>query len=151
MRFWFKKQKDLHVSNKYYETVKDTWAKKMSSITSGLSKKSLVLLLIVFIVFTGSISFSIVYKALVLDSSSVINIEPATKPVQVNAKLKDNPKPFSILPQEYKKIIHWRSYLDGLTGSPLDKKTYDSIMLCHPNLMDSLVFIENYYKSNVKE
>lgn len=92
MKFWFKKQKEIQVSNKYYEIVKDTWAKKMSSMTSGLSKKSLVLLLIVFIVFTSSICFSIVYRALVLDSSSVITIEPATKPVQVNVKLKHNLK-----------------------------------------------------------
>lgn len=151
MRFWFKKQKEIQVSNKYYEIVKDAWAKKMSSMTSGFSKKSLVLLLIVFIVFTGSICFSIVYRALVLDSSSVITIEPVSKPVQVNAKLKDNLKPFSISPQEYIKNIHWRSYLDSLKGKPLGKKLYNNIVLCQPGLMDSIVFIENYYKSNVKE
>lgn len=151
MRFWFKKRKDVRVSNKYYEMLKDTWAKKMSSITSDLSKKSLVLLLVVFVVFTSSICFSIVYKAIVLDSSTVIKNEVVFKPAQINSKRTDDLKSFSVSPTEYKRIIHWSLYLDSLKESSWGKKTYDSIMLCRPSLMDSLVFIENYYKSNVKE
>lgn len=151
MRFWFKKRKDVQVSNQYYHMVKNAWAKKMSSITSDLSKKSLVLLLIVFVVFTSSICFSIVYKAIVLDSSTVIKNEVVSKPAQINSKRTDVLKSFSVSPTEYKRIIHWKSYLDSLKASSWGKKTYDSIMLCRPSLMDSLVFIENYYKSNVKE
>jgi hypothetical protein len=99
MRSWFRKQQKMQVSNKYYEKVKDIWAKKMSSITSDLSKKSLVLLLILFVFFTSSICFFIVYKALVLDSSSVIKIEFAEKPAQINTKEKDNLNSFSVSPQ----------------------------------------------------
>ena len=56
-----------------------------------------------------------------------------------------------ITKNEFRRIALFRLYLDCLTRSPTGKVTYDSLYRCRQGLMDSLVIIENYYKSNLKK
>jgi len=140
------------VIDKYFLLVQSKWAQKMSSLTSDLSKRSLVVLWLGFTILSGCISISIVYWSFAGGVSGKIDIVSVSKPVIVNQKSKENIlKPILISPKEYKKIENFLSYMDSLKRSSSDKKVYDSIKLSRPGLLDSLVFIENYYKSNVKE
>lgn len=52
MKLLFKKQDTPFVYNKYYLLAQDKWAKKMNVMTTGLSKKTLMYLLVLFIVTT---------------------------------------------------------------------------------------------------
>lgn len=147
----FKKHEGIQISNKYYVLVQDKWAKKMSRLTLGLSRKRLVSLLIGFVVLSSSTSIYIIYRGLNFSISSIDSVS-ISKPAEVNKQLKNNVlKSFPISKKEYEKIIRFRYYLDSLERSSSGKKTYDSIKLVQPGLMDSLAFIENYYKSNVKD
>jgi hypothetical protein len=147
----FKKHEGIQISNKYYLLIQDKWAKKMSRLTLGLSRKRLVSLLIGFVVLSSSTSIYIIYRGLNFSISSIDSVS-ISKPAEVNKQLKNNVlKSFPISKKEYEKIIRFRYYLDSLERSFSGKKTYDSIKLVRPGLMDSLAFIENYYKSNVKD
>jgi hypothetical protein len=150
MKPLLKKQKETQISNKYWLMAQDKWAKKMSALVWGLSRKKMIFLLIGFVIFTGSISICIAWSGFLRDTSQKINILPVAIPANVNKKVK-TAKTFSGQFQENKRIICFRSYLDSLASSSSGRKTYDSIQICRPGLLDSLVFIENYYKSNVKD
>lgn len=61
-------------------------------------------------------------------------------------------KPLAIITkEEYKKIEHFRDYIDSLAVSPSGKKLYDSILISHPGLIDSIVLLENIYQSQIKK
>ncbi|WP_163400665.1 hypothetical protein [Flavobacterium fluviatile] len=150
MKPLFKKQKQNQISNKYWLMAQDKWAKKMSALASGLSREKLIFLLIGFVIFTGSISICIVWNGFNEGISQKINILPIAMPANVNKEFK-TAKTASVSFQEYKRILRFRFYLDSLASSSSGRKMYNSIQIFRPGLLDSLVFIENYYKSNVKD
>ena len=148
----FKKYERIQVSNKYYLLLEDKWAKKMSSLTSGLSRKKMVFVLIGFVVLSSSSNIYIIYRGFNSGISDSIDSVSISKPTKVNRQLRSNVlKSFPISKKEYETITHFRSYLDSLEKSSSGKRSYDSIKLVHPGLVESLAFIENYYKSNVKD
>lgn len=147
----FKNQKEIKINQKYYLLIKDKWAKKMSGLTSNLSRRSLVVYLMLFIITSGSISIYNIYSAFFSKEKSITTgiISNSTsvvmKPVQVITNE-------SVLSKtEFEKIICINSYLDSLKQSKKGQKLYDSIKNYRPGLLDSLVFIENYYKTNFKK
>lgn len=141
----------LSLTRKYYLFVQDKWAKKMSSMTSGLSKKRLIYLLGLFVILTSGACVCIISRSLFNTTSNSIKILSISKPVESFRKsLIIYPKPQSISGKEFKRVGRFRIYLDSLARSPTGKRAYDSIDRCRPGLVDSLVFIENYYKSNFK-
>ncbi|HEU4790340.1 MAG TPA: hypothetical protein VFS71_11690 [Flavobacterium sp.] len=123
----------------------------MSSVTSGLSKRKLICLLGLFVILTGSACFYIISESLSNRTKSSIKIIPISKPInEIRESVSTISGPISVSRAELKRIICFRKYLDSLGKSPKGKKAYDSIDRCRPGFMDSLVFIENYYKSNFK-
>jgi hypothetical protein len=139
------------IEHKYYLVIQDKWARKMSSVTSRLSKRKLICLLGLFVILSGSTCFYIISNAFFNRTTTSIKIIPISKPIDV---LKESVStisgPLSVTRTEFKRITCFRMYLDSLGKSPTGKKVYDSIDRCRPGFMDSLVFIENYYKSNFK-
>ncbi|WP_175556860.1 hypothetical protein [Flavobacterium johnsoniae] len=104
-----------------------------------------------FITASGSISIYNIYGAfsskekpvaigIISNSTSVV-----MKPVQVRT----NDRVLSKV--EFEKIFRINSYLDSLKQSKEGQKLYDSIKNYRPGLLDSLVFVENYYKTNFKK
>lgn len=137
---------------KYYLFVQQKWATKMSAMESGLSKKNLIFLLGVFIILAGGVCIYSVSRSLSHTTSSTIEIIPISKPADAFEKsFGSTRKPSSIAKNDFKKIIGFRMFLDSLARTPTGRRTYDSIARYRPGLMDSLAFIENYYKSNFKD
>jgi hypothetical protein len=136
---------------KFYLFVQDKWSKKMGIITSGLSKRKLVCSLALFVVLAGGVCIYGISRSFVNTVKDSIKIIPISKPMNaIDRSLVLNPKPFPVRQKEFKRIVLFRMYLDSLGRSPIGKKAFDSINGLRPGLMDSLVFIENYYKSNCK-
>lgn len=54
MKSMFKKKETPFVYNKYYTAAQHKWTQKMSSLTGGLSRRKLLLLLVLFTVLTAS-------------------------------------------------------------------------------------------------
>lgn len=146
----FRKNNEIRISPKYYLLLQDKWAKKMSVLTSGLSKQSLVFCLIVFILTATSISLYNVYSSFASKEYKQKGIE-----FRINSKHSIVTKPSlnrtneTLLPKaQLENVTRFVFYLDSLKESERGRKIYDSINNYRPGLLDSLVFIENYYKTN---
>ncbi|MDR6845567.1 hypothetical protein [Flavobacterium granuli] len=136
---------------KFYLFVQDKWSKKMSDIASRLSKKKLVCSLGLFVILAGGICIYGISRSFINTAKDCIKIIPISEPMDAIGKsFVLNPKPFPISQKEFERIARFRMYLDSLGRSPIGKRAFDSIIGLRPGLMDSLVFIENYYKSNCK-
>lgn len=148
----FKKQSGAALSSTYYLLIRDKWAKKMGSLTLGLSRNKLTFLLAGFVMISCSLILLILCKGFKVGSFQNTNSIAISKVSTTAIKFKSNVlKPFPISRQQYSKIIAFKSYMDSLRENPSGKRTYDSIELLRPGLLDSVAFIENYMKSNVKE
>lgn len=147
----FRKNKEIQISPKYYLLVQDKWAKKMSSLTSNLSRKSLVFYLTLFVIITGSINIYNVY-----DGFSSKEREGIERRINYNhlivTKPKFNKADERVLPKaEFENITRFNFYLDSLKQSKKGQKVFDSINNYRPRLLDSLEFMTNYYKTNFKK
>lgn len=142
----FKKNKEIRISSQYYFLIQNVWAKKMSAVTSDLSKQSLVCCLILFVIISAKICIYNIYSGFYpKDYNSVfIGSQPnyiiVTKPILDNTTRTEFPK------VELIKVTRFSFYLDSLKKSEEGKIIYDSIKNYRPGLLDSLAFIENYYK-----
>lgn len=149
MRRLFKKNKEIRISPKYYLLAQDKWAKKMSALTSNLSKKCLVFYLILFVGSTASVSVYNLcngfwckeYKGGRISPDHLIVVKPAL----------DIKKQTVLSRAEFENITRFNFYLESLKKSKQGKKIYDSISYNRPGILDSLVCIENYYKTNFKK
>lgn len=143
---------DFFKTTKLWLFIEDKWAKKMSSITSRLSERMLICLLALFVVLAGGACFYSISKSFSNATSLDIKIIRITKPVDAFEKSFGTiGRPLPSSRNEFKRVIDFKMYLDSLGRSPTGRTVYDSIDKYRPGLMDSLIFIENYYKSNFKD
>jgi predicted PurR-regulated permease PerM len=122
----------------------------LESKTARLSRKSWIVILICFTLFTSGYSIYVIVKSFSQTTSSTISITPITKTTNAktaNEMVKIN---LSISKMEYERIIRFRRYMDSLGRSPTGKKTQDSIMQYRPGLLDSITVVENQYHSQFK-
>ncbi|MFV5703013.1 hypothetical protein ACM55F_14165 [Flavobacterium sp. XS2P12] len=119
--------------------------------TAHLSRKSWIVILICFTLFTSGYSIYVIVDSFSQTATSTITIIPITKPANPketgNELVKVNA---SISKIEYERIVDFRMYIDSLGRSPNGKKLQDSIMQHHSGLLDSLTKAENYYHSQFK-
>jgi len=128
------------------------WAQWMGRRTQRLSRKTLFLLLLAFIVLAGGYSIYLIGKSFSGNQANAISVTPIKKPGYVlqtgEATLHPN---LIISKMNYKRIIRFRGYMDSLTRSPAGKAAYDSIILSRPGLLDSIRVIEEIYQSQTKK
>ena len=133
----------------YYGQMRDRWARKMSALTTGLCKRDMILILAGFVFFGSSMNLLIVYDSFKNHTPESIRIPSISKvltgPQEKNSVL----QPFAISSEKYKAMMDFKMYLQGEDSCA--KALYDSLKAWRPGLLDSLVYIENYYRSNVKE
>ncbi|RKR05182.1 hypothetical protein C8C83_4515 [Flavobacterium sp. 90] len=146
----FKKNKEIRINPKYYLLIQDKWVKKMNTLTSDLSKQSLLIYLILFVIITGSISIYNIYRGLYCKDYKQTDIG-----IRINSEHLIVAKPslnITVLPKiEFENISNFSLFIDSLKHTKEGKKIYDSITNCRPGLLDSIVFIKNYYKTNFKK
>jgi len=131
--------------------IKTNWAGYMAKGTAGLSKRSLILTLITFVLLTGGLSAYTVLKSLVAKPAAMLSITKIEAPNSGSGKSGiDLSKALSMSEQEYQRVTQFRHYMDSLAQSELGQITRDSILKKHPGLMDSVRYIENYFKSQFK-
>ncbi|MBS7230960.1 hypothetical protein KHA90_07985 [Flavobacterium psychroterrae] len=76
---WFKKQADYKLSNRYAGILRQKWADKMNDLTKDLSKKSLIILLILFVTGAGIFFGSLLYNSLKMEVSGAFDIIQISK------------------------------------------------------------------------
>lgn len=83
MKTFFQKSDNTQVIFKWPEMLQKNWATSMSRLTIGLSKKSLVWGLFVFIGVTGFLSFLLIYKGITSGISDTIHVDRIRRPVKL--------------------------------------------------------------------
>jgi hypothetical protein len=118
--------------------------------TAHLSRKSWIIILFCFTVFTCGCCIYLIVNSFSQSGTRTITITPITKPAAVEAKDEILERNLLISKTEFERIIRFRKYMDSLGRSPTGKKVYDRIVQFRPGLLDSLTIIENYYYSHFK-
>jgi hypothetical protein len=120
--------------------------------TAHWSRKSWILILILFTILTSGSSVYVVIKNLTQSEGNAIRSMPITKSTmsrEIDSKT-DQLKG-AISSSEFYKIVRFRRYMDSLGRSPTGQKIKDSIIQCRPSLLDSLTIVEKYYQSQFKK
>lgn len=122
------KSVELSTTRNYFIFLQDQCAKKMSSMTSRLSKNQLHIVLGLFVVTTGGGYICIVWNSFSNTSTGSIIIGTNSKPTDILEKSHTSTsRPFPSNQREQKEINKFRINWDSLAGSPTEKKTVDSI------------------------
>ena len=119
--------------------------------TAHLSRKSWIIILFCFTVFTGGSSIYLIVNSFSGNTTKSITITPIIRPTNaVPFEEKSIQLNVAISKTEFEKIVRFRRYMDSLGRSPTGKKLYDSILHYRPGLLDSITIVEHYYHSQFK-
>ena len=132
-------------------SLQQRWATFMQRHTEQLSTKWKAIILSVFCLCTGGLSFIFIAKSLTSNNIVSFNVTQFKSP-RLSIGGDQLCKPLVIISEEeYRKIEHFKNYIDSLAGSPSGKKLYNSILISRPGLIDSIILLENIYKSQLKK
>jgi hypothetical protein len=132
--------------------LQNCWAQWMERRTKHLSRRTLQLLLIAFIVLAGGYSIHLIGQSFSGNKVNAFSITPVKKPGHVLQTGDAAPQPDMIVSKpDFQGITRFRRYMDSLSQSHAGKATYDSILLSRPGLVDSIRFIEEIYQSKTKK
>jgi hypothetical protein len=129
-----------------YKRMQGAWANWMEKRTKNFSWCTWLVLLILFVLSAGTYSIYLAVNAITGKRSNSITITPIKRPKHATETGETNKDAAEVSEAEYSRIKRFRIYMDSLARSPSGKILYDSITQHRPGLMDSVRFIENYYK-----
>lgn len=123
------------------------WASQMARKTQNMTRKKLLLLLLIFILSFGGYSGYLFATSLSGRHNNIIRMTSIKSPRRILQPEESarHPKPV-VSKMLYKRVIHFQKYLDSLARSPSGKTRYDSILVCRPGLPDSIRQIEKLYR-----
>jgi hypothetical protein len=132
--------------------LQNCWAQWMARRTKHLSRRTLQVLLIAFIVLAGGYSIHLIGQIFSGNKVNAFSVTPIKKPVHVLQTGDATPQPDMIVGKSGDQgITRFRRFMDSLTQCPEGKAAYDSILLSRPGLPDSIRFIEEIYQSKTKK
>ena len=128
------------------------WAAFMERHTERLSVKWKLIVLFFFCLCSGGLSILFIARSLMNNHATSFHVIQGKIPQHISKSGDERTKAVTIVTkEEYDKIQHFRKYMDSLARSPSGKKSYDSILINRPGLMDSIILIENIYLSQTKQ
>jgi len=129
-----------------YKHLQRGWAKWMMKQTEKFSRRTWIVLLILFVLSTSTYSAYLAVSAFTKKGSNSITITPIKKLKHATETGEVPIEAAEVSQAEYSRIKKFRMHMDSLARSPSGKILYDSITSHRPGLMDSVRFIENYYQ-----
>ncbi len=128
------------------------WASFMQQQTERLSGNGKLVMLVLFCLFTGSLSIYLCASNLIGKPSAAIPLTPIKTSLSQGKSGDENTKSsVSITRHEYLRIKRFRDYMDSLARSPSGKLVYQDIIAHRPGLMDSVALVEKIYLSQSKK
>lgn len=127
------------------------WATLLNQQAEKYSKRSKKTLLVIFCILFGGGSIYIMVRA-IENPSEKLKIERMSFPrYATGADASSNFQPTVVLTEkQYRNIQRFKKYMDSLQTTTAGKIKYDSIIQARPGLIDSIVFIEQIYRQQVK-
>lgn len=134
-----------------YKYIQRIWADMMAKHTGTFSRKTWIMSLVFFILFGSGCSIYLIVRAISGESKAMVPVSRIKKPAHVTET--DETDNISVQEKgaEYERVKQFRLYMDSLARSPSGRIIYDSIIQSRPGLMDSVRFIEIYYKQSKNE
>jgi hypothetical protein len=129
-----------------YKHLQGGWAKWMMKRTEKFSRRTWIVLLILFVLFNSTYSIYLAVSAIAEKDGTLITVTPIKKPRYTTETRETDNEAVEVSESEYRRIKRFRVYMDSLARSPSGKTLYDSINSHRPGLIDSLQLIENYYQ-----
>lgn len=140
--------KGIHAGYKHLQT---GWAKWMVKRTQKFSRRTWIMLLILFVLSTSAYSIYLAVSAIAEKDGILITVTPIKKPRYTTETGETDKEAAEVSEAQYRRIKRFRVYMDSLARSPSGKILYDSINSHRPGLMDSLQLIEQLYQRKIKK
>lgn len=133
--------------------VQNGFAKFMNKRTEKISISGMKVMLIIFLLSGSGLSIYVIAKTVLKKGGpKIIKIYRISTPQNV---YKNSTPGFDrsllISKDEYEEIQSFHSYMDSLHQSKSGKPIYDSILLNRPGMMDSIIMIEELYRTTHKK
>ncbi|MBN9349269.1 MAG: hypothetical protein J0H55_01170 [Chitinophagaceae bacterium] len=138
----------IHAGYKHLQT---GWAKWMVKRTQKFSRRTWIMLLILFVLSTSAYSIYLAVSAITEKDGILITVTPIKKPRYTTETGETDKEAAEVSEAQYRRIKRFRVYMDSLARSPSGKILYDSINSHRPGLMDSLQLIEQLYQRKIKK
>jgi len=134
-----------------YKHLQGGWAKWMMKRTEKFSRRTWIVLLILFVLSTSTYSVYLAVSAITEKDGILITVTPIKKPRYTTEMGETDKEAAEVSEAEYRRIKRFMVYMDSLARSPSGKSLYDSINSHRPGLMDSLQLIEQLYRKKIKK
>lgn len=129
-----------------YKRLQGGWANWMMRRTENFSRRTWIILLTLFVLTASTYSIYLAVNAVAGKGNNSISVTSIKRPKHATETGEANIDAVQASEAEYSRIKKFRVYMDSLARSPSGKILYDSITTNRPGLMDSVLFIENYYQ-----
>ena len=134
-----------------YKHLQEGWVKWMMKRTEKFSRRTWIVLLILFVLSTSTYSVYLAVSAITEKDGILITVTPIKKSRYTTETGETDKEAAEVSEVEYRRIKRFRVYMDSLARSPSGKTLYDSINSSRPGLMDSLQLIEQLYRGKIKK
>lgn len=125
---------------------------KTSLVKANLiSGKGKLILLIIFCLLAGSISFDAAKRSFSGRQKISLSANAIKKPIHIHHSGEETRATVGVTHEEYLRIYNFKLYLDSIANSPSGRRTFDSIITARPGLIDSILIIEHIYLSQTRE
>ena len=134
-----------------YKRLQGGWANWMMKRTEKFSRRTWIVLLILFVLSISAYSVYLAASAITGKAEISITVTPIEKPRYTTETRETDKEAVEVSKAEYRHIKRFRIYMDSLARSPSGKTLYDSLNSHRPGLMDSLQLIEQLYREKIKK
>jgi hypothetical protein len=119
--------------------------------TQKFSRRTWIVLLILFVLSTSTYSAYLAVSAITEKDGILITVTPIKKPRYTTGTRETDKEVVEVSEAEYRRIKRFSIYIDSLARIPSGKILYDSISSHRHGLMDSLQLIEQLYRGKIKK
>ena len=125
------------------------WMQRKAERLSGKGK---LMVLLIFVLLTGSCSIYLIRKSFTKNQTPSFSIILIKRPAHIQETGDEVKLTNAVISKsEYERIHRFSRYMDSLIHSSTGKVLYDSMVALRPGLMDSIQIIENIYQSQIKK
>ncbi len=147
----FRNRKKTATGNIWF-LVQTKWAKWMGRRTENLSRRKMILLLLLFTSLTAGHSIFLIGKSVSGNQANSVSVTDVKIPKHVTKLGGARPQQdITVNNDVFQRIIHFREYMDSLARNADGKAMYDSIVANRPGLLDSINLVEKIYRPQIKK
>jgi hypothetical protein len=128
------------------------WAAWMQRKAECLSDKGKVRVLLLFCLLAGGYSSYLAIGSFSGNQAVPFPVSFLKQPGHIQQFGDESPRASPIISkEEYQRVRQFRQYLDSFAQTAVGKNLHDSMLASRPGFMDSVIHLENLYRSQIKK